>query len=115
MEDNYQHNVEDVFKHMLLRRLTITLGKRVQRTGKLILFKVVNHNIELTIGEPRDAKSHTVLQIPYPFAIKHDNQNRRVTLQYNVQVLFPTLQFATLSQAYKPNKILNNSYTITYE
>lgn len=115
MEDIYQHDIEAVCKHMLLRRITIALGKRVQKQGKLILYKIANHNIELTIGDPREPSTHAVVLVPYPFDYKHEPTKKRVHLHYNVNKLFPRMQFANLTPTYKPNKILNESFTITYE
>lgn len=115
MQDLYQHDIEHVLKQLLLRRLTVSISKRVQKTGKLILYKIINHNIELTLGEPRKPDSFIQCVLPYPFGFKHNTTSKTVTMQYDSAKIFSPHQLATLPQQYKPSKILNGSFIISYE
>lgn len=115
MDNIYQHDIESVLKDLILRKLTVTLSKRIQKTGKLILYRIVNHNIELVLGESRDESTHVTCLLPYPFDYKHDRAKKRVILNYEISRLLPDIHPPLQTSAYKPSKILNNTFAISYE
>lgn len=111
----YQHDVETILKQLLLRKVTVSLNKRVHKTGKLIIFRFVNHSIELVLGNPRDTSTHCECAVPYPFSFIHDANRKRLTFEYRAATLFDEKRVAHVLTRYKPSKTLNNHITITHD
>jgi hypothetical protein len=115
----YQHAIEQPLKFLFQRTVEINLNRRTTKKGRFILYKISNHNIEISLEQPGQRWEIEPLVIPYPFEFVHNKASRIITLSYHVKSLFTyPAQFDLATQiaaSLRCNKVLNNTIRIKYE
>lgn len=114
-ESLYQHDIEQPLKQLLSRQITIDSNRRNNKRGKLVLYRIAGHNLELVITVGKGPQETVI--IPYPFDFAHDVVDNRLILSYDIRKLFNAQALATaasLLHGIKCSKHVNNSITIKY-
>ena len=76
---------EELFIDTLQRNLVITLGNKVVKRGKLIIYKKQHYNIQLTLLNSKQNKEN--FEMPIPFLVEHHPDENLIFLDYRISSL----------------------------
>jgi hypothetical protein len=82
---------EDFFEKYLQHTLTLVLGKKNIKQGRLIIFKRTHFFIQLTLQNSRNNKEN--IEIPIPFFTEYYPDDNVVYFDYRVKTLFNSMDF----------------------
>lgn len=107
----YQHQIEAFLQDLLQRQLQVTLNKRVTKTGKLILYRIKGHIIELVFDV------NDIYKLAYPFVSSYDANARILNFNYSLNRLFtsPSVVYSRAieyASKFTSNRLLNNTVII---
>jgi hypothetical protein len=77
---------EEFFEKHLQHTLTLTLGKKTVKQGRLIIFKRTHFYIQLTLQNSRNNKEN--IEIPIPFFTEYYPDENVMYFDYRIGTLF---------------------------
>jgi len=101
--------IEDVLKKILQQNISIILGDKVLKKGKLVLFKQVHYCLELSLkNKDNNIKK---IELPIPFNVENWEDDNLIYFDYRLSTLAKTKpQLQQLIQKLavnKPHKFYN--------
>ena len=111
--------IEFDFVDLLQHNITINYGKKILKTGKLLLVSHKSTSICLTMLFTGKTEPKTY-ELPYPFSfskdIEENNTYKNITLNYCLSALSPSIeivkQFNDIKKVKKHHRFLENVITI---
>lgn len=76
---------EELFISALQRNLSITLGNKIIKKGKLMLYKKQHYNIQLTLVNSKLNREN--FEIPIPFSVEFHSDENLIFLDYRINTL----------------------------
>jgi len=76
---------EELFISALQRNLSITLGNKTIKRGKLMLYKKQHYNIQLTLVNSKLNREN--FEIPIPFSVEFHSDENLIFLDYRITTL----------------------------
>ena len=101
-------NIEKACRFLLQKNLTLDLGKKIYKQGKLIIFHQKNFYLSFIMDTAK--KSKEKIEIPIPFDVEIHEEDNLVYFDYRIKTLAKHAPEIETNLIVYPSKVAGNKF-----